>query len=244
MRSRRLASLDEPQELYLERRVAGGSTWLLEQEGDPVGYAVVDDLGTLLELFHEDWMASELPSLTAALVGAVGVTGGLFQSFDPTMTALALAAQVRVEPAGILFRTILDPDHRARPDAAMRPAAPADVQAIAMIDDGFFADDGEIRGYLGIGGLSVLEGTANRIIGCGVAKPVIPGGGAIDIGMLVAPDFRHRGYGTFIVSHLKFDILSKGQRPICGCAIENIGSQRAIRNAGFAPDHRLLRFDL
>jgi hypothetical protein len=55
MRNRRLASLDEPQELFLERRVADGSTWLPEQDGGLVGYAVVDDQGTLLELFYEEF---------------------------------------------------------------------------------------------------------------------------------------------------------------------------------------------
>jgi GNAT superfamily N-acetyltransferase len=244
MRSQRLASLDELQELYLERRVALGSAWLLEWDGGPAGYAVVDDQGILLELFHEDALATDLTSLIRTLAGAAGVTGGLFQSFDPTMTALAATARARVEPVGVLFRKILDPHHRARSDVAMRPAAPVDVRAIAMIDDGFFADDEEIRRYLDIGGLSVLEDAANRIVGCGVAEPVIPGCNAIDIGMLVAPAFRRQGYGAFIVSHLKSDVLSKGLRPICGCAIDNVGSWHAIQNAGFAPDHRLLRFKL
>jgi hypothetical protein len=51
-----------------------------------------------------------------------------------------------------------------------------------------------------------------------------------------------KGYGTYIVSHLKRDLLSKGLRPICGCAIGNTGLLRAVRNAGFTSDHRLLLF--
>ena len=125
----------------------------------------------------------------------------------------------------------------------MRSAARADVTAIADLDAEFFANHDEIRRYLDLGGLWVLETRANRVVGCGVAEPVLPGGKAIDIGMVVAPDFRRRGYGAFIIAQLKFDLLSKGLRPICGCAIDNVGSQRAILNAGFAPDHRLLRFE-
>lgn len=126
----------------------------------------------------------------------------------------------------------------------MRPATPADLGVIARIDDGFFADNDEIRRHLDIGGLSVLESPPNEIIGCGVAEPIMANGTDIDIGMMVAPDFRRRGFGAFIASHLKSQILSKGLRPICGCAIDNVGSQRALMQAGFVPDHRLLRLNL
>lgn len=243
MRSRHLASLPEPQELFLERRVAGGSAWVLERDGGPLGYAVVDDGGTLLELFYEDALVPDPVSLFRALADAVGVKSGLCQSFDRRMMMLAAAVQARLEPVGILFRTIRDPRHQARSDVRMRPAIQADVPVIAAINDGFFTDEEEIRGYLDIGGLAVLEGSADRIIGCGLAEPVMQGGTDIDIGMLVGPDFRRQGYGSFIVSHMKSHVLSRGLRPICGCSIDNIGSQRAIQNAGFVADHRLLLFE-
>jgi GNAT superfamily N-acetyltransferase len=90
--------------------------------------------------------------------------------------------------------------------------------------------------------LSILESADTRIVGRGITEPVLPNGADVDIGMLVAPDFRRQGYGTYIVSHLKRDLLSKGLRPICGCAIGNTGLLRAVRNAGFTSDHRLLLF--
>lgn len=240
MRTAHLAALEEPQGLYLERRIAGGSTWLLEHGGSPAGYGVVEDDGTLLELFYSDALAPEPAHLFTALTAGAGVKSCLYQSFDPRMVKLAAAIEARIEPVGILFRRIRDPRHWTRSDASMRPAGRADLTTIASIDDGFFADDAEIGRYLDMKGLWVLESATSRIMGCGITEPVMTGGADIDVGMLVAPDFRCRGYGAFIVSHLKFHLVSKGLRPICGCAIDNVGSQRAIQNAGFEPDHRLL----
>lgn len=242
MRARHLASLQEPQELFLERRVTHGSTWLIEQNDAPAGYAVVEDGGKLLELFYDDSLEPGLAELFSTLTAAANIKSCLYQSFDPGMEKLAAAVRAQVEPIGILFRTVLNPHHQARQDVSMRPATETDLPAIAGINDGFFADKNEVRRYLDVGRLWVLQSSATGIIGCGVAAPVFPNGTDIDIGMLVAPGFRRRGYGTFIVSHLKSHVLSKGQRPICGCGIKNVGSQRAIESAGFAPDHRLLSF--
>jgi len=51
MRRQRLSLLREPQELFVERLVAGGTTWLLEVGHDAVGYGVVASDGTLVEIF-------------------------------------------------------------------------------------------------------------------------------------------------------------------------------------------------
>jgi hypothetical protein len=114
MRVRHLASLEEPQELYLERRVAQGSPCLLEEDGAPAGYAVIDDGGTLLELFHEDFLAPA--AVFSVLTASASVTSCLYQSFDLGMARLAATVQGRIEPVGILFRNIWDPDHRTRSD--------------------------------------------------------------------------------------------------------------------------------
>lgn len=239
LRRRRLAALSEPQELYLEGRVAAASTWLIERGGELAGYAVVEDSGTLLELFCE----GDAGPVVQELVAAAHVTGSLCHSFDQRMIALVAPAFRESRPIGILFRSIADRTHQSRHDASVRPAHAADVRAIAGIDDDFFTDEEEIGRYLEIGGLFVLESSAGAVMGCGVAEPAIPGSSAVDIGMMVGPAFRRRGYGRFIVSYLKADLLSRGLRPVCGCAIDNIASRKSIEAAGFVADHRLLLFE-
>ena len=75
-------------------------------------------------------------------------------------------------------------------------------------------------------------------------RQVVPGRDDIDIGMVVGPEHRHRGYGSYIVAHLKSLCLSNGWRPICGCSIDNLGSQRTLERAGFASSHNLVEFHL
>ena len=60
MRRQRLSLLREPQELFVERLAAGGTTWLLEVGHDAVDYGVVASGGTLVKNFYEDGLASLL----------------------------------------------------------------------------------------------------------------------------------------------------------------------------------------
>ena len=193
----------------------------------------------LLELFCEGDAGTVIHELAAA----AHITGSLCQSFDLRMMSVITPAFQESRPIGILFRSIADRTHQSRHDASVRPALAADVRAIAGIDDDFFTDEEEIGRYLKIGGLFVLESSAGVVMECGVAEPAIPRSSAVDVGMMVGPAFRRRGYGRFIVSYLKTHMLSRGLRPVCGCAIDNIASQKAIEAAGFIADHRLLLFE-
>lgn len=94
--------------LYLERRVASGSTWLIELNGNPAGYAVIDTGGTLVELFYAASLVFEPAGLFALLTRAARVETCLYQFFDPRMTKCVTAVHARTEPVAVLFRTILD----------------------------------------------------------------------------------------------------------------------------------------
>lgn len=243
IRHRRLALLTEPQESFLERLVTSGSTWLFEQRGRCVGYAVVEGEGTLLEIFWEEALGLEPEALFRDLAAKAGLRRALCQSFNRQAISFATAAPGRIRAVGLLFRKIVDTGHERRSDVSMRLAGPGDLDAVAALDDGFFHDEDEIRAYLDIAGLFVLETAENDIAGCGVVRPVLPGGTDVDIGMLVAPGSRRQGYGAFIISYLKARCLAKNLRPICGCGIRNIGSRKAIQRAGFVADHRLLSIE-
>jgi len=72
-----------------------------------------------------------------------------------------------------------------------------------VVGERFFDGADEIRQYLEFDRLFILDTAGGAPVGCGVARPVLANGRDVDIGMVVAPDARRRGYGTFIMSHLK-----------------------------------------
>ena len=237
LREQYLDSLTQPQEMFLEKLVATGDTWQVDDEA----YAVVSG-DTLVELFLAGDDSNRLLALFDEVMQASAATAVLCKSYDRQLLFAALSRSVRVTPTGLLFRKVVDPTFRSRADLRLREGLVDDADVIAGFDDGFFEDVEEIRESARADQLVVLE-SGDGVVGCGVAKPVIAGRIDIDIGMLVAPAQRGKGYGSHIIEYLKSECLRKGLRPICGCAVENVASQRALTNAGFVCEHRLLAIE-
>ena len=234
LREQYLDSLAHPQEMFLENLVASGTAWQLDVDA----YAVVNG-ETLVELFVAADDSDRLLALFEKVMAASAAKAVLCKSYDTQLLFAAFSRSVRVTTGGLMFRKLSDPAFRPRGDVSFRPGVVDDAEAIADFDDGFFDDVEETREFARSGHLVVLE-SADELIGCGTAKPVIAERDDIDLGMLVAPAHRRRGYGSHIIQYLKSQCLQKGLRPICGCSVENVGSQRALTNAGFVCEHRLL----
>lgn len=230
-----LDSLPEPQEHFFESRVAAGTTWIA---GD-IAYAVTNG-DSLVELYVVESQRHRLVSLFNEIMSLSGVSKVLCKEFDRPLLHASLSRPARVSPFAFLFRKIADTTFQPLPDIHFRNGSAEDAQAILAFDDGFFHGAEEIVEYVQHDGLFVLE-LNKTIVGCGIAKPVIRGRPDIDIGMLVAPDHRNKGYGTHIVSFLKDHYLQQGKRPICGCGADNIASQRTLTNAGFTSEYHGLQ---
>ncbi len=166
-----------------------------------------------------------------------GASKVLCKAFDGQLLHASLSRPAHVSPFAFLFRKIVDTTFQPLPDLSFRIGTVEDFQPILAIDDGFFRSTERIAEHASHDGLFVLESN-NAILGCGIAKTVIQGRPDVDIGMFVAPDHRRKGYGTYIISFLKDYFLRQGKRPICGCGVDNIASQRTLTNAGFFCEYR------
>jgi GNAT superfamily N-acetyltransferase len=62
-----------------------------------------------------------------------------------------------------------------------------------------------------------------------------------DIYMEVAPAFRRRGFGAFLVQELKRIARNGGHIPAARCGADNTASQATLRRAGMRPCGRILR---
>jgi ribosomal protein S18 acetylase RimI-like enzyme len=246
-RSERLDRLAEPQELFVEGEVAKGTAFVLGCEGDharPLGYAVVDREGCLLEVGLEERTTTLAPEVLTALRTAAGVRAILAQSFDPLLMSAGLRFGGSPETRGILYRRVRDTELASRGDVLAAPAGAEDVDAVAALGADFFDDAAEVEAYRALGGLMVYRDARGELLGAGVMKRAIPARTAVDLGMVVAPAYRRRGLGVHIVRHLKRHCVEQGLRPVCGCDVANVASQRTLERAGFASVHTLLRFAL
>lgn len=234
LRNAYLDGLREPQGLYVEQLVASGRTW---RYGD-VAY-VVEAEGKIVEFFVVPDQINRTVEIFDGAMSATNALGILCKSYDSQLLFVALSKPATVNPIGLLFRRISDTGFSPRDDMSFRAGDATDVERIFQFNDDFFESSDEIKAYVELGGLFLLE-KQSEVVGCGIGRPVIQDRPDVDIGMLVAPQRRRNGYGSHIISFLKAHYLSKGMNPICGCSTDNIGSQRALGNAGFVSEHRLL----
>ena len=143
-----------------------------------------------------------------------------------------------------MYRTITDGRLVGSSDIKPRAATHRDLQKLLQIGPDFFDGPDEVEDYINSDGLIMYESDGGTALGAGVMKPVVPGRTDIDIGMVVHPEHRLSGHGAHIISHLKSACLTQTLRPICGCSIDNVGSQKTLERAGFASRHRVLEFRL
>lgn len=250
LRSLYLASLIEPQELYVETRVTAGEAVTISLDvtngGEcVVGYIVVHDM-TIVELFITDDALRFTTSIMDALFQNGLATRALCKSFDSRTLAAITGRNASMQATGLLFRTIHDDAFTPNPEVKERPGRTGDIDAIVEMHDGFFKNRNEVERDISDRRLTIYESRDGELLGCGIVTPITDGRSSsretVDIGMVVARPHRGRGIGAYIVANLKHRCLTNGIRPICGCDINNTASRRALENGGFTTDHTLIEF--
>lgn len=236
-----LNSLAEPQEYYVETLVQSGRTFLVRERGETIGYAVING-ETVVEFFLAKHVRTDLDRVLAAVFDETLAVRFLCKTFDPFMLAAAAIQPAVARTEGHLFRTIADPGFVADPAILAVSATHADIDDVLRIHGGFFDSIDEIRSYVSHDGLRLFRARNRGLLGCGVSKRVIADRRDFDIGMVVAPELRGKGLGSYIAAFEKDRCLSAGDRPVCGCAADNIASRRALESAGFRTFHRLIAF--
>lgn len=80
-----------------------------------------------------------------------------------------------------------------------------------------------------------------EIVGISEVRKSISQKGIADIGMIVNPKFRRKGYGTYLLNKGKSIAIENKLKPICSCEANNIGSIKSIQKCGFKSKHQLLK---
>lgn len=234
LRRQYLASLAEPQEWFLEELVGLGQVWTF---GDGA-YGVTHEK-TLVEFVSAD--LSDMGKLLRVFQAQHGFSKALVKSYDYDLVRSCEQLGWTAVVQGFLFRK-RKPQRRVAFDCVeIRASTSTDVHAIWQINDTFFDSENEVADLAGSNKLWTVTADG-EIAGCGVSNRVIKDGDAVDIGMMVAPNFRRKGLGTYIVNEIATKVERDGLRPICGCGASNVASRATLEKAGFLSEHQLLAF--
>lgn len=235
------ARLGEAPELHLELMLSTAIAHRLSWSGQHVGYALQGADGRLLELeLHSGQGTSEVFS---SLADQLQPDGAWCFSFDSRLLTLGAERGWSATVDGTLFRELADdrgPDPSEHAGRRLRPATLADVNVILPFRAGVFDDAEQCREWIRRDRVSVLERSGD-FLGIGLLTRVWPTRSEHDVGVMVHPDHRGLGHGSFILRALKRRCLERGGRPTAGCATENVASSLALQRAGFVSRHSLLK---
>lgn len=236
-------SLSAAQDGMWESLTANADQWSIEFGNQLIGYASVDSENRLLQFFVLPEYLSSGVSLLERFLSEQAITQALIGTNNPIGLSLAMHLQKSVEVDTYLFSDWLDEPIEARPGQLCQAKA---HELPKMVDFYHHSMDGPqewLQGYLGdliAKGEVFYWAQKDEIMGaCEVRRsPSDPN--IADLGMVISPDHRRKGWGTYLLAQAKECAKQWGRQAICSCEKDNVGSQKAIQNNGFRAIHQML----
>lgn len=246
-----------PQDAYWQEGLIGASThYRLLVGNDEAGYCAMDSENRLMQFHLEPAYMGRARDIFAQLLKQQAIDTALAATIEPRYFGLCLDHQQSASVHTYLFSDLerRDPVLKDLEGHVFRPGTDADIPAVValltggdeFIDlDTVAANFGDQLGYVKmvLAGkiLNVLE-KDGEILGTAEFRQRADWPPYADCGMIVNPKYRRRGIGTYLLLKLKEKAYAQNLKPICSCEAGNVGSRRAVENAGFTACHRVVAF--
>ncbi len=237
-------TLSGPQDGMWESLTESAVHWSIAKDGSTIGYACVDGENRLLQFFLEPrWLPLGL-SVLQQFIRQQGIKKGIIGTNNPICLSLVLQIQQKVEVHSYLFHDFLEIGEVRRPAGEVRLARGDDLEAlIEFCHRSMGGPKFWLSGYLGdlINKGELFQFIENEeVIGTFEVRHSPSDTQLADLGIIVSPDHRRKGLGTFLLSNAKAMALEQGMIPICSCEKTNLGSLKAIQNNGFRVVYQML----
>jgi len=230
-----------------EKGIIGRSDYhSIALDGQEIGYFCLDDNKALLQYFAIDEYLYMTEQVFAHVLKANEVKEGFVSTIEPRYLTLCMDHQKHVESNSIMFADAYESSlENPIAEAVFETAVPEELDAVMKysIEDAGLEGDWMIEYYkniISVGSLHLLK-LNGKIIGTGELRVSDTQQPFADLGMTVGKEHRRKGLGTYILTYLKGICYEKGLKPICSTSVENIGSKKAIENAGMYAYHRVLK---
>jgi GNAT superfamily N-acetyltransferase len=239
-----LNSLPEFQELYLELMIDDSDCYLIQADGNDIGYAIINPDNILIEFYVIDKYVSGSIEIFRQVIQELSVTEIYCKSFDSLLLSNCLLCSFPYSVIGVLYRNFVEP--LVIPDSGIRMTK-SDLSSIGLFnqqDDSIkelFETDDQLTQF--ITKESVFEFYRNdEFVGCGMVIITNRDWNYCDLGVWVKPSSRGNKIGSQIILRLREFAIQNNLKPSCGCAVENIASQKTIERCGYVSKHKLISF--
>lgn len=239
-----LNSLPEFQELFIELMVPGADCFIVQSGATEVGYAIKTTDGVLVEFYVSDKYLPESNAIFRQVLHDLSINGIYCKSFDALLLSNCLRETLPYSVLGMLYRDYIEPQVKKDGSIAMKPADGSSVRLLMEQDESIyelFETEQQLIGF--IEHEHVFEFYKNdEFVGCGMVLRTHPEWSFCDLGVWVHPQKRGHAIGAQIILNLREFSLKNNVTPSCGCAKDNVASQKTIEKSGFASRYNLIEF--
>ncbi len=246
LRNDYLKSLPQFQELYIELMVSDSQKYTLLLGEAAIGYAIITKDDFLIEFFLYDEYIPECKIYFSKLIEELDIKGILCKSFDALLLNCCLQQAYPYSLTGFLYRDYTDTMIHLNKEIKAKPVDESTIPLILQHKDCFdilFETEDYLK-YFIKNDRVLLFFKEDNLVGCGIVIKTHPDWNYCDLGVWVHSDFRKKGIGTQIILELKEIALSLHLNPSCGCAVDNIASQKTIEKRGFISKYKLIEFKI
>ena len=236
-----LNSLPEFQELYLEIFIDNSDIYKIYFNDILIGYVIKTVDNILVEFYLIDRFIPNCNDVFQTIIKDLAINTIYCKSFDSLLLSCCLTNSYTYKLFGTLFRDYVDSERIAINDLSIRFAENKDYSFLLQQEGELYETPDELEKYVN-GNNVIMFQKDSQLLGCGYLIKVHANYDYYDIGMWVNPNYRKQGIATLIISYLKDTCLKNSWKPICGCAIENIASQKTLEKNGFVSKHKIIEF--
>lgn len=243
-RTEYLQSLPEFQELFIELMINKSDCYSFQIDRLEIGYAIRNNEGVLIEFYVKNNHIPKSNYFFNMVLKELSITDIYCKSFDSLLLSNCILNTLSYSVIGVLYRDYVGAKIKIDLSIEMKKANLSSKELLLKQDDSlielyeteqmltdFLIDENVFTFYKN-----------KEFIGCGMVIRTKADKEYCDLGVWVNPKNRGFGIGAQIIIHLREFALNQKLKPSCGCAIENIASQKTIEKSGFVSKYNLINF--
>jgi predicted acetyltransferase len=246
LRNEWLDNLTSPQDGMWESFRNSAMNWGIVTDDQMIGYASIGEGNQLIQFYISPMYLSDGKVIFEEFIEKMKITTGIVGTNNLVYLSIALNFAKELNVNTYLFRNNYEVKIEEK-EGELKECQDDDIEKIVnFCHDSMGAPKEWLVGYIaGLIGKREIFSFENdhEIIGtCEIRKSATAPEFA-DIGMVVSPDYRRQGYGTYLLNKAKTIAIELGMTPICSCEKNNVGSIKSIHNCGFISLYQLLSVD-
>ncbi len=201
-----LASLTSPQDGMWESFRDNATNWGIVKENEMIGYAAVDENHQLLQFYLLPKYLPKGAAIFKTFIDELKINTGIVGTNNPDYLSIALNFVKELKVPTYLFRNTFEVTIEEK-EGLLKACQAEDIEKIVHFCQYSTGAPKEwLVGYIGElikkGEIFSLENSGEIIGTCEVRKSTTAPAYA-DIGMIVSPDYRQKGYGIYLLNSAK-----------------------------------------